>query len=128
MYVCMYVCMNVTLHRKTVNKVIICARHGPNTFACYLFDTLSVHIMQRKTRVGVACLCALSVNKVELYTLTSKTQFISLSLTPGRSLFLTRFDHLPTEKFSAFSLCTMKLADDLSPRLDFMQQILTQKL
>ena len=41
---------NVTLHGKTVNKVIAHARHGPNTFARYLLDTLSVPIMQRKTK------------------------------------------------------------------------------
>ena len=38
----------VTLHGKTVNKVIAHARHGPNTFARYLSNTLSVRICKKK--------------------------------------------------------------------------------
>ena len=40
----------VTLHGKTVNKVIARARHGPNTFARYLSNTLSVRICKKKTK------------------------------------------------------------------------------
>ena len=40
----------VTLHGKTVNKVIARARHGPNTFARYLSNTLSVRICKKKQK------------------------------------------------------------------------------
>ena len=40
----------VTLHGKTVNKVIVRARHGPNTCARYLSNTLSVRICKKKQK------------------------------------------------------------------------------
>ena len=40
----------VTLHGKTVNKVIARARHSPNTFARYLSNTLSVRICKKKQK------------------------------------------------------------------------------
>ena len=42
--------INVTLHGKTVNKVIARARHGPNPFARYLSNTLSVRICKKKQK------------------------------------------------------------------------------
>ena len=40
----------VTLHGKTLNKMIACTRHSPNTFARYLSNTLSMGICNKKQK------------------------------------------------------------------------------